>query len=104
MLALFIIGFLLVIGGIILGAKLDKGDGCALLATIPILIGGLLLGVGIRPMETDTEIILAEDINYKSIDLQGAEYYIVDNEGNIYEVTQEQWNELDVPIIPMINK
>jgi hypothetical protein len=62
---------------------------------------GLSIGVLMHSGDTieSSIVILTQDIEYKSIDIQEAEYYIVDNEGNIYEVTQEQWYDLDVPVL-----
>jgi hypothetical protein len=95
---LIIVGICLSVSGILLSYfnDVDKKQLGTVIFGVSLL-GGVLLSAGIiNPVPS---IILIDNVEYKSIDIQEAEYYIVDNEGNIYEITQEQWNDLDVPVL-----
>lgn len=111
MIAFLIVGIILfVVGTVVLFNSLRINDevttsGLITAATwgMGLLLVGIFMGTTYNISDT-SEIIFPEDITYKSVDAQDAEYYIVDKDGNIYEITQEQWANLDVPIVPNTEK
>jgi hypothetical protein len=101
MIVCLIIGIILfVLGCIVVFSDLDDISVRGIIWCGLWSIGLFLIGVWVGFIHSTPEIIFPEDITYKSIDVQDAEYYIVDKDGNIYEITQEQWANLDVPIVP----
>jgi hypothetical protein len=38
-------------------------------------------------------------VEYKSIGVENGKYYAIEKDGDIFTITQEQWAELEVPVI-----
>lgn len=75
----------------------STSDYCAYSLSIIIPLAFLVAAIANYPI---TPLDLSElDIAYKSIGVENSRYYAIEKDGDIFTITQEQWAELDVPVI-----
>jgi hypothetical protein len=61
----------------------------------------ITVAVGAVTMQKQQDISTIDNIIYKAIELSSnpARYYVIDKDGNVYKISQEDWADLEVPVL-----
>ena len=62
----------------------------------------MVVGVGFLSCDNrPVDLTNIDNIEYKSIETSGTpiRYFAIDSDGNVYRITQEDWAELEVPVL-----